>query len=269
MIGALADGPGPIALRHGLARRRAGGLTLRDPREPAIVTVVFTLDRVVPWGRSFDEYVRMFALSEADLAGRVLGCADGPASFNVEATARGGQVVSCDPLYRWSTAGIRARVDETFDCVLAQTRQNADAFVWDTIPSVEALGRLRRSAMQEFLDDYEVGRAEGRYIDAALPALPFADAGFELALCSHFLFLYSGQFDEAFHRAALSELCRVSAEVRVFPLLALDGQRSPHLEGCVDTLRAAGHAVSIERVAYEFQRGGHDMLRIVSGRRSA
>jgi hypothetical protein len=28
---------------------------------------MFTLDRVVPWGRSFDEYQRMFALTEADL----------------------------------------------------------------------------------------------------------------------------------------------------------------------------------------------------------
>jgi hypothetical protein len=44
--------------------------------------MTFTLDSVVPWGRSFDEYVAMFALSEEDLGRRVLGCADGPASFN-------------------------------------------------------------------------------------------------------------------------------------------------------------------------------------------
>ena len=34
----------------------------------------FELDRVVPWGHCFDEYVRMFALTEADLAGRILNC---------------------------------------------------------------------------------------------------------------------------------------------------------------------------------------------------
>jgi hypothetical protein len=44
--------------------------------------MVFTLDRVVPWGRSFDEYVAMFALSSEDLGRRILGCNDGPASFN-------------------------------------------------------------------------------------------------------------------------------------------------------------------------------------------
>jgi len=34
----------------------------------------FTLEKVVPWGRSYDEYVSMFGLSEADLRLRVLGC---------------------------------------------------------------------------------------------------------------------------------------------------------------------------------------------------
>ena len=43
---------------------------------------MFTLATVVPWGRTFDEYRRMFALTNADAAGGVLGCADGPASFN-------------------------------------------------------------------------------------------------------------------------------------------------------------------------------------------
>ena len=36
------------------------------------------------------------------------GCADGPASFNAELSGRGGRVVSCDPLYRFDAAQIRA-----------------------------------------------------------------------------------------------------------------------------------------------------------------
>jgi hypothetical protein len=47
---------------------------------------MFTLDLVSPWGRSFEDFRRMFALSDADLRLRILGCADGPASFNVEFT---------------------------------------------------------------------------------------------------------------------------------------------------------------------------------------
>jgi len=59
--------------------------------------VSFSLDQVVPWGRSFEEYVAMFSLTEEDLAGRILGCGDGPASFNCELTRRGGMIVSLDP----------------------------------------------------------------------------------------------------------------------------------------------------------------------------
>jgi hypothetical protein len=61
---------------------------------------MFILDQVVPWGRSFEEYRRRFALNEADLQVRILGCADGPASFNAESTRRGTRVISIDPLYQ-------------------------------------------------------------------------------------------------------------------------------------------------------------------------
>jgi SAM-dependent methyltransferase len=223
---------------------------------------MFTLDRVVPWGRSFAEYCRMFSLDDRDLASRILGCGDGPASFNAVATRNGSTVTSCDPIYRWTAADIDNRIAETGFRVLAQTRLNAEHFVWDSIRSVEDLGRLRMTAMREFLADYEQGKAQGRYVDAELPVLPFPDASFDLALCSHLLFLYSAQLDEAFHRAAALELTRVSDEVRIFPLLALDGQRSPYVDGTVTALREAGCEVSIEIVPYEFQRGGNQMMRI-------
>ena len=37
------------------------------------------LHEIASWGRSFEEYRRMFSLSDADLSGRILGCGDGPA----------------------------------------------------------------------------------------------------------------------------------------------------------------------------------------------
>ena len=223
---------------------------------------MFTLDTVVPWGRSFDEYVSMFALREEDLRRRILGCADGPAAFNAEATRRGAEVVSCDPLYRYTTAQIQERIAETFDEILDQTRGNTEEFVWGAIRSVEDLGRVRTTAMQVFLDDFDKGKAEGRYVDAELPALPFADGAFDLALCSHFLFLYTTQLGEAFHRTAIRDLCRVAREVQIFPLLALGGQRSPYVDDNAGALRAAGFEVSIESVPYEFQRSGNHMMRI-------
>ena len=57
----------------------------------------------------------MFALGSDDLALRILGCGDGPASFNAEATRRGVAVVSCDPLYQWEAVQIRERIAITYD----------------------------------------------------------------------------------------------------------------------------------------------------------
>jgi SAM-dependent methyltransferase len=223
---------------------------------------VFTLDGVVPWGRSFDEYQRMFALSERDLELKILGCGDGPASFNAEANRHGSRVISCDPIYQWSASEIRRRVAETYEQIIEQTRRNADEFVWTSIPSVEELGRRRMAAMEAFLDDYDAGKAEGRYLNASLPGLPFGDAAFDLALCSHLLFLYTKQLGADFHQSAVRELCRVAREVRIFPLLALGGERSPYVDMAAAAARASGHEAVIETVPYEFRRGGNQMMKI-------
>ena len=223
---------------------------------------MFTLDQVVPWGRSFDEYRRMFAMTGTDEACRILGVGDGPASFNAEATRRGWRVISCDPLYQFGVDALRARVAQTYDQILDETRRNQHEFVWHTIASVEELGRLRMAAMQEFLSDYPAGLLKGRYVAAELPSLPFRDREFDLAVSSHLLFLYSSQLGEAFHHASMLELCRVAREVRVFPLLALGSTPSLFLESTTQLLRESGHDVFVDKVPYEFQRGGNEMMRV-------
>lgn len=57
------------------------------------------LDKVVPFGRSLDEYRNMFALTDGDLDKDIIGVGDGPASFNAEMSALGRSVLSVDPLY--------------------------------------------------------------------------------------------------------------------------------------------------------------------------
>src|SRR5882757_8580470 len=111
------------------------------------------LSSIVPWGRSLDEYRAMFALTAAELRGRILGCGDGPASFNAEATALGARVVSVDPIYVHSAAGIEERVAAAFETVMSQTRAQADRFVWDRFADPDALGRARLDAMRRFLAD--------------------------------------------------------------------------------------------------------------------
>ena len=222
----------------------------------------FTIDGVVPWGRTMAEYSGMFNLGERDLGGRILGCGDGPASFNAEMSARGYSVVSIDPLYAFSGEAIERRVEETYDIIVEQLARNMDDFVWTYVPSLPALGERRMWAMRKFLDDFGLGLREGRYLDASLPDLPFEDDSFDLALSSHFLFLYSEEFDLAFHVRALEEMLRVAPEARVFPLLQVGGAPSPHIEGVMNAFTARDFQARIEEVPYEFQRGGNRMLRL-------
>ncbi|MXZ26284.1 MAG: methyltransferase domain-containing protein, partial [Caldilineaceae bacterium SB0665_bin_21] len=220
----------------------------------------FSIDQVVPWGRTLDEYEAMFSLSPQDKAGCILGCADGPASFNAEMTAQGCRVVSVDPLYALTPEAIAQQGREAFDLMLEQARCNRQDFVWDRISSPEALGQLRMKAQHLFLEDFPCGKAEGRYIDASLPDLPFSDGTFDLALCSHFLFLYSQQFDLEFHVRAMQEMLRVAREVRVFPLLQLGGAPSPHVSGVVAGARGGGRVggvgVGIEQLMGEGEQIG-------------
>jgi hypothetical protein len=224
----------------------------------------FTLKNIVPWGRSFDEYVAMFALSNTDLRRRLLGCGDGPASFNALLTQQGGQVLSVDPLYRFSSEDIRKRISETYADVMEQTSKNMHEFTWTSIKSAAELGRIRMAAMEEFLSDYPRGLEQERYIGGELPDLPFADNDFDLAVCSHLLFLYSEQLSADFHIAAIRELCRVATEVRIFPLLELGTKISRHLKGVTDSLSAMGYSVTVTPVSYEFQRGGNQMMKIMN-----
>jgi len=224
------------------------------------------LDDVVPFGRSLAEYRAMFALTDADLDTPIAGIADGPASFNAEMTGLGGRVVSIDPLYAFRVEEIERRFHAVVDDVIAQVEASPDDWVWQFHASPRALKAHRVAVLRRFAADYEKGRAEGRYVAGSLPRLDLADGAFGLALCSHFLFLYSDQLDLGFHRRALAEMLRIAPEVRIFPLLTLARERSPHVQPLIGELAAAGLEARIERVDYELQRGGDEMLRIVRGR---
>ena len=228
----------------------------------------FKYEDAVPWGRSFDEYLRIFRLTDEDLGRKILGCADGPASFNAEMARQGHRVVSCDPLYQLTADQIERRIDATYEDVIGQTRQNQEKFVWDGISSPDELGRIRLEAMHNFLDDYEQGRKDGRYIPAELPDLPFAPLSFDIALSAHFLFFYSDSLSFSFHQRAVDELCRVAHEVRIFPVLTYNAEPSPFVAPIVDHLENAGKNVSIEKVPYEFQRGGNMMMKVSNARRT-
>lgn len=220
------------------------------------------LENVIPWGRSQEEYIRMFDLKPDELQLRILDCAGGPASFNAEMTRLEYNVISCDPIYQFDADEIAERVEDTYSAVIDGVRENLDCYVWQDIPSPEELGRVRMSAMEKFLADFPLGVKEGRYIRDGLPVLPFNNKQFDLALCSHFLFSYSEQLSETFHLASILEMSRVAKEVRIFPILTISGERSPLVEPVMKKLEMQGYTVEVRDVSYEFQKGGNQLLRV-------
>jgi len=220
------------------------------------------LDQVVPFGRSLDEYRQMFALSENDLGRTIIGIGDGPASFNAEMYALGKHVVSVDPLFAFSADDIEWRFYAVVDAIIAQVKATPDDWVWTYHRSPEHLHQHRINVLARFLADYDAGKTAGRYVVGELPRLDIPDNHVELALCSHFLFLYSDQFSYEFHRASMLDMLRVASEVRVFPLLTLGLQPSPYVEPLMLELQSLGYRAQIRTVPYELQRGGNQMLSI-------
>jgi hypothetical protein len=220
-------------------------------------------EEVLPWGRNYDEYRRMFDLNDAEITKKIIGCGDGPASFNALCNARGGHVVSVDPIYKFSKKQIAHRIDETFKTVIEQTGNNRDKFLWDAIKNIEELGKIRMMAMNDFLDDLDSGKSNGSYICGSLPSLPFADGSFDIALSSHFLFLYTDILSFDFHLKSIREMLRVAKEARIFPLLDANAKRSKYLDKIMEHFPNLN--VEIRKVNYEFQKGGNEMLVISTG----
>ncbi len=223
--------------------------------------MAYELKNVVPWGRNLDEYINMFNLTDVDRAKKIISFGDGPACFNSEMTQKNGKVVSIDPVYQFSTQEIKQRIDEIKDTVIEQARNNASNFVWKTIRNIEELEQIRLTAMNKFLLDFENGKNEKRYINHELPnKTEFDDLAFELGLSSHFLILYS-QLGLGLHIASITEMLRISKEIRIFPLLNLDAKESELLPDIIEYF-GSNFIVNIQKVNYEFQKNGNKMLTI-------
>ncbi len=220
----------------------------------------FDFHETVPWGRNREEYAAFFDLAALPPTMRILDCAAGPSSFAAEMAERCRRIVAIDPLYVCSANAIAGRVEKAAALMLDGLRRAQTRFVWDLYGTPETLIAVRRGAMQRFLGDFGQAAGTGRYVAAALPALPFRAGRFDLVLCSHFLFLYGGLLDSAFHVRAIEEMLRVGREARIFPLLGLDGELSTHLEPVRRRLEGRGCVSDLRRVDYEFQRGGNRML---------
>lgn len=222
--------------------------------------MVMRLEKVVPFGRCLDEYAKMFNLTESDFCLNILGVGDGPASFNAELSGLGGRVTSIDPIYVFNASEIRSKFYEVLDGIIAQIKATPTDWVWSYHSSPENLRENRIRTTEIFSGDFAKSKESGRYVVGELPSLPFEDEAFDLALCSHFLFLYSAHFNYDFHLRSVKEMLRVAREIRIFPLLTLMLEKSPHLIRLIDELSIEGYHVEIHPAGYELQQGGNEVM---------
>jgi SAM-dependent methyltransferase len=212
--------------------------------------------------RSFGEYCASFDLDPGALPPRILDCAAGASDFVARAAGLGVTATAVDPAYRrGDEVAHMARAGMSSGTEMITAHRDRFTYAWYGSP--EARTEMRTVAVEHFAADYDAHR--DRYVPAELPNLPFADAAFDLAVCSHLLFTWATDLDEQWHHDAILELTRVAHEVRIFPLvLQQTGDPVPFMEPLLS--RLADNWIAAERVTvpYEFQRGANEMLRITS-----
>lgn len=242
----------------------------------------FQLATVAFFGRTLSEYLRMFALDPAALRGkRVLDVASGPGSFVAEAVALGLDATGCDPAYAGDPDLIVARGTADIESCREQIRKSPGVLAYRDI---DAFYRQKYLALERFAADFRLGRSMGRYVAAALPRLPFADASFDLVLSGNFLMIYApladggmhagNDFDLEFHRLAIRELARVTrGELRVTGIHTWTQPPKPHpyCEPVTRALEDAGCDVRRLPIDYDdgCQTGGEHVNQVlVAHRRS-
>ena len=232
------------------------------------------LDQIVFYGRLGEQAMKMFGLAgELDRwrGSTILDCPGGPGSLAAHLRAEGCDVTAIDPVYALPRADLESRaladLEKTM-AVLAKSPTLSSNF------DLEACRQEHLVALKAFLDDHQA--YPDRYVNAALPDLPFKNQSFDLVLCGHLLFSYAPLadgglmaghgLDLTWHRRALEELCRVSRrQVRLYPAhtIALNARRHRYAEALLAELPAGWRGSFVPSIYDQGHRGCTDALQLV------
>jgi hypothetical protein len=218
--------------------------------------------KLVLWGHGIDEYCEMFNLSQDEIKSSILEYGCGPSAVNFQQTQRDYKVVSCDPLFVLDKDTLSSKAFMIFADMAAQVKIEQDRFDFSQSGSYENLVADRQQGMKHFFADYELGKAQGRYIGIADHHLPFADFSFDFALSSHYLFADLDNQTVEFHLAVIRELARVAKEVRIFPLIDREGNTSDFLGPVLLGLQQDNYGVEVREVDFHLHQSGNAMLRV-------
>ncbi len=220
------------------------------------------LSKVVLLGRTFEEYLRYFGLSEDELRGKkILDIASGVSSFCAEANAHEIDATAMDPIYELSAEDIQTRCEPDLDFVTGEIGK-VKAYKWDFYKTPERMREFRERAYRAFLPDFVRTKGE-RYVHGRLPRTPFRDAQFDLTLVSYFLFVYEEQFDYTFHKESVAEILRISSnEVRIYPLVNFKAERSQFIDRIKKEAAFTDWIFEEVPTDFEFLRNSNSFLRI-------
>jgi hypothetical protein len=225
-------------------------------------STMLDLERIVFIGRTFEEYLDMFSLSEEELQGKkILDCPAGACSFTALGNQSGLDVTACDIAYYHSGEDLKNKGFQDVEHTMQNMQKVKNNYKWDYFNDIEGLRKHRLRALQDCTN--HMTESSERYIPVTLPSLPFKNAEFDILLSAHFLFTYADKLDYQFHFETLNELLRVTKEeVRIFPLVDFEGKRYEHLDELINYLTYNGCTVEEVKVPYEFQTNANSMLKI-------
>ncbi|MDI9358000.1 MAG: hypothetical protein QM528_03525 [Phycisphaerales bacterium] len=187
----------------------------------------FALQNIAFVGRTFKQLCELFDIKDIkSLEGKkVLDCPGGPSGLNRYFKDHQIHCVSVDPLYNLDIKDVSNIGKRDVD--LCDNSLHAVEKV-SKIPVSFDFFKESHNARQVFIDDFELGKAEGRYVVGQLPKLSFKDKSFDIALSANLLFLYAPKsvggisadentpLDYQWHLDSILELMRIAKqEVRI------------------------------------------------------
>ncbi|WP_368489567.1 hypothetical protein [Clostridium sp. BJN0013] len=218
------------------------------------------LKNIVLIGRTFNEYYRMFDIHNISKSERILDVASGVSSFCAEARTLGYDVTASDRIYCFSAKKIKEKCAKDLEITMTKMEEIKDLYKWEYFKDIKHLKGHRKKAYKTFIQDFKQN-SRVEYVTTEYPKSHFKDKQFNIALVSHFLFMYDEHLGYKFHKKVIEELVRItSKEIRVFPIVNLKCEKSLFVNRLIEDKCFSKYEIETVKVNYEFVKGGNEML---------
>lgn len=228
-----------------------------------IIKERINLEKVALIGRRYSEYERMFRLNDFNSVNyKILDIGSGVSSFCAESSELDLNVLAIDPIYDYEPNELEIKCEKDLNYIIDELNGVEHLYKWDMFRNKKELIDQRSEAYRAFIKHYKTNRGR-QYVPEKMPKTNLKSKQFDVALMSHLLFLYDHILDYDFHKETINEMLRlVSKEIRIFPLVNLYGKKSEFIQEVFEDNLFKDYKISIERVNYEFIKGGNEILRI-------